>query len=128
MTPKVNRRNQTSIRIPHDLVEQAEGLSKEWEASAQRKDLVDTIKDLIILENSIIIDNALCLGLGSMELSELRPLPSWEGVLRIGDDEEVVEGQEVKKLQPVGKGRERNNSLYQLLIFETALMSLRVCL
>ena len=60
------------------------------------------------------------------ETIQLRALPTWKGVLRRRDDDDDDDGGELTALKPVGDGEMRNPSLYQLLVFETALQSLRM--
>src|SRR3954465_6364256 len=103
--PRKNTRNESAkhpalgIRHEsHDIVEQAAALSKEWDASPQKQDLLDTIKDAILSQEDFSVDCALCLGLGSMETAKLRALPTWKGVPRKRDDDD--DGGELTTLKP----------------------------
>lgn len=114
----------------NDLRKQAEELCEEWEASSQRKALLEQINAKICSRESIFIDNALCLGLGSLEESNLTPLPGWTSS-NIEDDTTDYQNlswssqEDTMRFKPVAKGRKRNWSLYQLLVFETAISCLR---
>ena len=46
---------------------QAFQLSNEWEASPQRKALTRQIREQVSPQKSILLNNAMCLGLGSLE-------------------------------------------------------------
>jgi hypothetical protein len=101
--------------ISHDIYAQADALSKEWEVSQQKKHLEQQIHTLLS-EDNIVVNNALCLSIGSLEHANMGPLPggcldpdSWDAVY----------------FPSVGSGRQRNEGLYQLLVFETVLSCLR---
>jgi hypothetical protein len=120
MPRKINRIPRKPDTIPrppvsHDIDAQLDGLSKEWEVSQQKEHLEQQVQTLLS-EDSIVVDSALCLGMGSLERADLRPLPSctldpdsWDSV----------------SFCPVASGRQRNGGLYQLLVFETVLTCLR---
>lgn len=109
---------------------QAFQLSNEWEASPQRKALTRQIREQVNPQKSILLNNAMCLGLGSLETARLQPLPGCTSGLNIvnqglsadGDCTSVSNSQIMK---PVAKGKPRNPSLYQLLVFETVVACLR---
>lgn len=116
---------------PHDLDAQAEELAKEWEASPQNEDLAKQVREVILSKDAIFVDEALCLGLGSMEMAELEPLsgrskttPKVKGKTTV-NKLHWTELDKADSLTPVASGQNRNKNLYQLLIFETALSCLR---
>jgi hypothetical protein len=144
MPPKANKKKGKSSKPdatevgpalvpPHDLEDQFQKLSMEWEISPQKEHLVGQVRHTILSQDHISIDNALCLGLGSMEMAQLKPLPGWPKVSHTFKDDISLDWQDAtlsgewdeKAFGPVAKGRKRNNSLYQLLVFETALSCLR---
>lgn len=115
-----------------DLNEQAEELSKEWEASAQREVLVEQIRERISSQRSISINNALCLGLGSLEKSRVQGLPGWtRGTTKMKNSASrdqnplLLSQEDMKRFKPVANGEKYNKSLYQLLVFETTINCLR---
>ena len=111
-------------------------LSREWEISAQRKALIEQIKQKLLPNDSVEVKSAICLGLGNIENAQLCPLPShvdkpettrsnsvpvsWEDEYPSDDDDES------ESMEPVGHGRPRNYPLYQLIVFETVLDCLRI--
>jgi len=118
------------VKPANDLDAQAEVLQREWKLSSQRDALETQIKDKINLQAGIFLDNALCLGLGSLEHSHLTPLPGWPTSKLEGDNSENEANlsweEELEiRYRPVGLGKERNRTLYQLLVFETAIECLR---
>lgn len=144
MPPRANKKKGKSSKpdatevgsavVPsHDLEDQFHELSKEWEVSPQNEHLASQVRHTLLSQEHISIDNALCLGLGSMEMAQLKPLPGWPKVSHTFRDQIPLEWQDAtlsdewdeKGFGPVAKGRKRNNSLYQLMVFETALSCLR---
>jgi hypothetical protein len=101
--------------ISHDIYAQADALSKEWEVSQQKQHLEQQIHTLLS-EDSIVVDNALCLGIGSLERAHMGPLPG--GSLD-------PDSWDAEYFPSVGSGRQRNEGLYQLLVFETVLSCLQ---
>ena len=43
-------------------------VSKAWDAAVEKKDLIRQIDEKVLIQESIFIDSAMCLGLGSLEL------------------------------------------------------------
>jgi hypothetical protein len=43
-------------------------VSKAWDASVEKKDLIRQIDEKVLIQESIFIDSAICLGLGPLEL------------------------------------------------------------
>lgn len=138
---KKKRKNQASftdkilcaVPPPHDLDTQAAELAKEWDGSPQKEDLVKQVREIILSHASVFVDEALCLGLGSMEMAKLGPLPGrTETTFRAKGETSVEKPRwtkpskaEESSFAPVALGCNRNKNLYQLLIFETALSCLR---
>lgn len=112
-----------------DLDRQFEQLSREWEPSPQRQDLIRQIREKIIPNERIVVDSAICLGLGSLEEPNINaPLPAygtrdWEDESRIPDHWE--DDIDPVVLEPIGNGEHRNWGLYQFIVFETVLECLR---
>jgi len=118
------------VKPAHDLDAQAEVLQREWKFCSQRDALETQIKKKINLQAGIFLDNALCLGFGSLEQSPLTLLPGWPANKLERDDfeneAELSWDEELEtRYRPVGRGKERNMTLYQLLVFETAIECLR---
>lgn len=118
--------------VGRDLDGQMFQLSREWETSSQRKALVQQIQDEIIPRENIVLENAICLGLGSLEKAAMGSLPGWSNTTSIIDRDEVLDkslgpllDDNLPRFRPVGKGQRRNFGLHQLLVFETVMTCLR---
>lgn len=132
LRPKTSTLRPKTLR---DLNEQAEELCTDWEVSPQREVLIEQIRERISSQPTIYINNALCLGLGSLEESKFQHLPGWTRVTRRMKDsashsENTLQPSEedMRRFKPVAKGEKRNRSLYQLLVFETVIKCLRMFL
>ncbi|KAH8586204.1 hypothetical protein B0O99DRAFT_695709 [Bisporella sp. PMI_857] len=119
-------------RVVHDLDDQVFQLFREWEASFQRKALVQQVEDEINTQKDIFLDNVVCLGLGSLETATMQPLPGWAKRTRTANHNIIQNEAYTAVLQdsedrfkPVGRGKDRNRGLYQLLVLETVINCLR---
>ncbi len=128
---KANQRLQAAVNA---LNKEYDKLSMEWEFSPQREHLILTIKNTILAQKSIKLDSALCLGLGPIDAGRRDSLPGGNPWIPLsscftrndeGQEFEPDEGFPVS-FRPIGKGRRRNATLYQLLVFETVLRYLRM--
>lgn len=98
----------------------------EWETSLHEEDLVKTIREKIFPQD-IFIDSALCLGLGRIGEARNRSLPGKLNLSFLQRSKMTWEDQcdaEQKNLDLIARG-ERNWGLYQLIVFETVLHTLR---
>lgn len=129
---KKNRIKTTVTKIPHDIDAQVEILSKAWDTSTQKEQLVNQTRNLLLSQKCISIDNALCLGLGSMEMAELET-----GRKRLTRGQQPAqENTAVNPTQSPNTNtiveasteglKDWNVNLYQLLVFETVLACLRI--
>ena len=115
-------------------------LEREWRGSWQRQLLSTLLEKHILPNQDLNIDSALCLGLGSF--STRKPIP-WDLARRPSSCQDTVsvihsevendsskeecEDEGVSGNPSMGAdGEPRNTSLYQLLLFEHVLTSLRV--
>lgn len=89
--------------LSHDIYAQTDELSKEWDVSQEKERLERQIRTLLLEEENIAVENALCLGLGSLEGADMSSIPFQ------------------------GSRRKWNKSVHQLLVFETVLSCLRMC-
>lgn len=109
----------------------------EWEASSQRKALLNVIQTKLLTLKTMHIESALCLGLGSLEHAKLFPRLKWptpQADTQVNDTDipESWEGDTSDKEPDIEscpsdsiKKTFRNQSLYQLVVFETTLECLR---
>jgi hypothetical protein len=116
-----------------DLDREAKELSQEWKISPQKRSLDEQVRHLLLTQRNISIDNALCLGLGSIEMAPHWSLPGRTKANQRVKDSMPVDWQDSidpddapSTFPPVADGRKRNISLYQLLVFETVLSCLRM--
>jgi hypothetical protein len=103
---------------------QAFHFSNEWEVSPQRKALTRQIREQVSPQKSVLLNNAMCLGLGSLETAQLQPRPGCTNGLNIVNQGLSVDGdctsvKESQIMKPVAKGKA------QLLVFETVVACLR---
>lgn len=109
-----------------ELDEEAEELSRQWETSREKACLVEQVKGVLLSQKSICIDNALCLGLGSIQVATPKLVLPEGFELASSEDQDLLQLEEDRETSPpVPKWQDQNKSLYQLLIFETALSCLR---
>jgi len=100
-------------------------LSYDWDNSKQERRLIEQLKH-ILLNETIFLDSALCLGLGSLEKAKLHPLLGRvNGAKREEWWCESPYGYGNESFEPIAKGRPRSAPLYQLLVFESVLEILR---
>lgn len=116
------------------IADQYAAIAEKWDNSLQKHALRSVIRSKL-LSSTIQIESAVCLGLGSFENSKLEalsaicrekefidvPIPdSWDDEISSEDDLDVGDIEMNYEFQKV-----RNQSLYQLIIFETVLEYLR---
>jgi hypothetical protein len=106
--PTTSRKLNDVERDVFNLERQYYQLTEEWIQSPEHQTLLRTINEHILSKEKVVIDSAICLGLGSMQrkLKESEAPPS--GMLEMFDDEDRL-----------------NRRLFQLIIFESALRCLQ---
>jgi hypothetical protein len=99
------------------------------DASVQKEQFVSEIKHSILSQDRISIDNALCLGLGSMEMAELEAGRKWLTPAQPVEEYTALDATRspnpsTRARASVKGAKDWNINLYQLLVFETALACL----
>jgi hypothetical protein len=101
------------------LADQFAALSKKWNNSLQKQNLVTLIRKNLLASETLYIDNTMCLGLGCMNDIEFLGSAYMRTNLTALPNSEVTS--HTAKSKRVLKIALSNHSLFQLILFETAL-------